>query len=70
MDAPRSAVTWVVLVLAIAFLCVMCLAFMVLTWRSDGAVWLKLAASVGLVAMVAGGSIRLVIASRPYGDPR
>ena len=70
MDAPRSAVTWVVLVLAITFLCVMCLAFMVLTWRSDGAVWLKLAASVGLVAVVVGGSIRLVIASRPYGDPR
>ncbi|MGB9358688.1 MAG: hypothetical protein WCC01_09040 [Acidimicrobiia bacterium] len=70
MDAPRSLTTWVVLVLAIAFLCVMCLAFMVLTWRSGGAIWLKLAASVGLIAMVTGGSIRLVIASRPYGDPR
>jgi len=70
MDAPRSATTWVFLVLAIAFLCVMCLAFMALTWRSDGAIWLKVVASVGLVAMIAGGTIRLVIASRPYGDPR
>ena len=70
MDAPRSATTWVFLVLSIAFLCVMCLAFMVLTWRSDGAIWLKLAASVGLVAMVAGGTIKLAIASRPYGNPR
>lgn len=70
MDAPRSATTWVFLVLGIAFICVMCLAFMSLVWRSDGAIWLKLAASVGLLAMVAGGSIRLVIASRPYGNPR
>lgn len=70
MDAPRSVTTWVVLVLSIAFLCVMCLAFVALTWRSDGSIWLKLAATVGLAAMVAGGSVKLVIASRPYGDPR
>lgn len=70
MDGPRSVVTWVFLILAIAFLCVMCLAFISLTWRSEGAIWLKLAATVGLLAMVAGGTIRLVIASRPYGDPR
>ena len=70
MDAPRSATTWVFLVLSIAFLCVMCLAFISLTWRSEGAIWLKLAATVGLLAVVAGGTIRLVIASRPYGDPR
>ena len=70
MDAPRSVTTWVVLVLSTAFLGVMCLAFMALTWRSDGAIWLKLAASVGLIAMVTGGTIKLVIASRPYGNPR
>jgi hypothetical protein len=70
MDGPRSVVTWVFLILAIAFLCVMCLAFISLTWRSEGAIWLKLAATVGLLAVVAGGTIRLVIASRPYGDPR
>lgn len=70
MDTPRSAVTWVFLVLAITWLCVMFVAFVVLTWRSDGATWLKMAATVGLLAMVAGGTIRLVIASRPYGDPR
>lgn len=70
MDAPRSITTWVFLVLAIAFLCVMCLGFMALAWRSNAAVWLKLAATIGLVAMVTGGTIRLVIASRPYGNPR
>ena len=48
----------------------MCLGFMALAWRSNAAVWLKLAATIGLVAMVTGGTIRLVIASRPYGDPR
>ena len=70
MDSPRSVTTWVFLILAITFLCVICLAFIVLAWRSDGAVWLKLAATIGLIAMATGGTIRLVIASRPYGDPR
>ena len=69
MDGPRSATTWAFLVLGIAFICVMCLAFMVLVWQSEGAIWLKLLASAGILALVAGGSIRLVIASRPYGDP-
>ena len=69
MDAPRSRTTWVFLVLGLAIIGVMCLAFMSLVWRSDGTIWLKLAGTVGLLAMVALGSIRLVIASRPYGDP-
>jgi len=44
------------------------LAFLSLVWRSDGAIWLKLLGSAGLLAMVTGGTIRLVIASRPYGN--
>ena len=55
--------------LGITFLCVMFLAFLWLVWQSEGATWLKLLASLGLIAMVTGGSIRLVIASRPYGNP-
>jgi hypothetical protein len=39
-------------------------------WQSEGATWLKLIASLGLIAMVTGGTIRLVIASRPYGNPQ
>jgi hypothetical protein len=50
-------------------MCVICVAFLWLVWRSEGAVWLKLLASLGLFAMVTGGTIRLVIASRPYGNP-
>jgi hypothetical protein len=60
----------VALVLGITFMCVICLAFLSLVWRSDGAIWLKLLGSVGLFAMVIGGTIRLVIASRPYGNPQ
>lgn len=56
--------------LGITFLCVIGLAFFSLVWRSDGAIWLKLLGSVGLLAMVTGGTIRLVIASRPYGNPQ
>lgn len=70
MDAPRSRTTTVGLVLGITFMCVICLAFLSLVWQSDGAIWLKLLASVGLFAMVTGGTIRLVIASRPYGNPQ
>ena len=70
MDAPRSRTTTVALVLGITFMCVICLAFLSLVWRSEGAVWLKLLGSLGLFAMVAGGTIRLVIASRPYGNPQ
>ena len=70
MDAPRSRTTTVALVLGITFLCVMFLAFLWLVWQSEGATWLKLIASLGLVAMVTGGTIRLVIASRPYGNPQ
>jgi len=60
----------VFLVLGIALICAGFLAFVSLVWRSDGAIWLKVAGTVGLLAMVALGSIRLVIASRPYGYPR
>lgn len=70
MDAPRSRTTTFALVLGITVLCVMFLAFFWLVWQSEGATWLKLVASVGLVAMVTGGTIRLVIASRPYGNPQ
>ena len=48
---------------------VICLAFLWLVWTAEGALWLKLLASLGLFAMVTGGTIRLVIASRPYGNP-
>ncbi|MGB5168407.1 MAG: hypothetical protein WBO84_03475 [Acidimicrobiia bacterium] len=70
MDAPRSRTTTAALVLGIVFLCVICLAFLWLVWQSEGEIWLKLLASLGLFAMVTGGTIRLVIASRPYGNPQ
>jgi hypothetical protein len=70
MDAPRSRTTTVALVLGITFMCVIVLAFYSLVWRSDGAIWLKLLGSVGLLVMVTGGTIRLVIATRPYGNPQ
>ena len=70
MDAPRSRTTTVALVLGITFMCVIGLAFYSLVWRSDGAIWLKLLGSVGLLVMVTGGTIRLVIATRPYGNPQ
>ena len=70
VDAPRSRTTTVALVLGITLMCVICLAFLWLVWQSEGAVWLKLLASFGLFAMVTGGTIRLVIASRPYGNPQ
>jgi len=68
VDAPRSRTTTIALVLGVTFLCVIGLAFLSLVWRSDGAIWLKLLGSAGLLAMVTGGTIRLVIASRPYGN--
>jgi hypothetical protein len=70
MDAPRSRTTTVALVLGITFMCVIVLAFYSLVWRSDGAIWLKLLGSVGLLVMVTGGTIRLVTATRPYGNPQ
>ena len=70
VDAPRSRTTTVALVLGITFMCVICLAFLSLVWRSEGSIWLKLLGSVGLFAMVTGGTIRLVLASRPYGNPK
>jgi hypothetical protein len=70
MDAPRSRTTTVFFFLGVAFMSVMCLAFLSLVWRSEGVLWMKLLGSVGLIAMVIGGTIRLTIASRPYGDPR
>ena len=69
MDTPRSRTTTVALVLGIAVMCVICIAFLWLVWQSEGALWLKLLASLGLFAMVTAGTIRLVIASRPYGNP-
>lgn len=70
MDAPRSRTTTIALVLGITFMGVICLAFLWLVWTAEGALWLKLLASLGLFAMVTGGTIRLVIASRPYGNPQ
>lgn len=69
MDGPRSRTTTVFLVLGFVLMAIVFLAFLWLVWTSDGAVWLKLAATVGLIAVVIAGSIRLTIASRPYGNP-
>lgn len=70
VDPPRSRTTTAALMLGITFIFVICLAFFWLVWQSEGAIWLKLLASLGLLAMVTGGSIRLVVASRPYGNPQ
>jgi predicted permease len=70
MDAPRSRTTTVFLALGFAFMAAIFLGFVLLVWRSDGAIWLKVLGSVGLVAVVIMGTIRLTIASRPYGDPK
>lgn len=69
MDGPRSRTTTVFLILGFVLMAIVLLAFLWLVWTSDGAVWLKLAATVGLIAVVIAGSIRLTIASRPYGNP-
>lgn len=58
------------LALGFAFMAVIFLRFLSLVWRSDGAIWLKVLGSVGLVAVVIMGTIRLTLASRPYGDPK
>ena len=69
MDGPRSRTTTVFLVLGFVLMALVFLTFLSLVWRSDGAVWLKLAATAGLIAVIIAGSIRLTIASRPYGNP-
>lgn len=58
------------LVLGYAFMTAIFLGFVSLVWRSDGVVWLKVLGSIGLIAIVIMGTIRLTLASRPYGDPR
>ncbi len=70
MDAPRSRTTTVFLVLGFAFVAVILVGFLSLVWRSEGTIWLKSAATVGLIAVVVAGSMRLTIASLPYGNPK
>ena len=70
MDASRSQTTMVVLARGSAFMAAILVGFVSLVWRSDGAIWLKLAATVGLIAVVIARSIRLTMASRHYGNPK